>query len=227
MKAIIFDFNGTMFMDTDKHRLAWDGFFKREIGHGLTDEEFLTYACGPGNAEIMRRFCKRPLSDADIEALTEEKERIYRRMCREDEKNFHLVRGLPELLDRLKAAGTPMAIATGAGKSNMDFYFESFHLEKWFSRDHVVYEDGTLPGKPDPECYLRACARLGVAPGECVVVEDSFAGIESARRAGAGRIVAIATSNPREALAKLPGVDVVVDDFCDFNAICGERTPCA
>ena len=187
MKAIIFDFNGTMFMDTDKHRLAWDGFFKREIGHGLTDEEFLTYACGPGNAEIMRRFCKR----------------------------------------RLKAAGTPMAIATGAGKSNMDFYFESFHLEKWFSRDHVVYDDGTLPGKPDPECYLRACARLGVAPGECVVVEDSFAGIESARRAGAGRIVAIATSNPREALAKLPGVDVVVDDFCDFNAICGERTPCA
>lgn len=69
--------------------------------------------------------------------------------------------------------------------------------------------------------------RLGVAPGECVVVEDSFAGIESARRAGAGRIVAIATSNPREALAKLPGVDVVVDDFCDFNAICGEKAPCA
>ncbi len=225
MKAIIFDFNGTMFMDTDKQRLAWDGFFRREIGHGLTEQEFLTYACGPGNSEIMRRFCRRPLSDEDIRVLTEEKESIYRRLCAEDVENFHLVRGLPEMLDRLKAAGVPMAIATGAGKSNMDFYFASFHLKNWFGYDRVVYDDGTLPGKPDPEGYLRASACLGVPPQECVVVEDSFAGLESARRFGAGRIVAIATSNPRSALEALPGVDVVVDDFTDFDAVCGTIVP--
>ena len=57
------------------------------------------------------------------------------------------------------------------------------------------------------------------------MVEDSFAGLESARRFGAGRIVAIATSNPRSALEALPGVDVVVDDFTDFDAVCGTIVP--
>ena len=56
MKAIVFDFNGTMFMDTDKHRLAWNEFFAKMIGRPLTEEEFRVYACGPGVDTIIRRF---------------------------------------------------------------------------------------------------------------------------------------------------------------------------
>ena len=99
----------------------------------------------------------------------------------------------------------------------MDFYMEAFGLERWFDWDHIIYDDGTLPGKPAPDVYLCACARLDVAPGDCVVVEDSFAGIESANAAGVGGIIAITATNSRQELAALPGVRAVIDDYCHFS----------
>ena len=219
MQALVFDFNGTMFLDTDKQRKAWDEFFVRYIGRPLTQEEFLRHACGPDASMVIRHFCHAPLDEARIAAMTEEKEVIYRRLCREDRERFCLAPGLPEALDRLQARGMPMAIATGAGRGNLEFYFESFHLERWFDWDHVVYDDGTLPGKPAPDVYLRACARLGVAPQDAVIFEDAFAGIESANAAGAGAIVAITATNPASALAALPGVRAVIDDYRDLDAV--------
>ena len=219
MKAIVFDFNGTMFFDTDKQRKSWDVLFEKYIGRPLSDGEFLQHACGPEAAAVVRHFYRADLSDEEAAALTEEKEGIYRRLCREDGERFHLAPGLPEALDRLQARGVPMAIATGAGRGNLEFYFEAFHLERWFDWQHIVYDDGTLPGKPAPDVYLRACARLGVAPQDAVIFEDAFAGIESANAAGAGAIVAITATNPASALAALPGVRAVIDDYRDLDAV--------
>lgn len=83
----------------------------------------------------------------------------------------------------------------------------------------MVYDDGTLPGKPAPDVYLRACARLGVAPQDAIIFEDAFAGIASAHAAGAGAIVAITATNPASALANLPGVKAVIDDYRDLDAV--------
>ena len=83
----------------------------------------------------------------------------------------------------------------------------------------MVYDDGTLPGKPAPDVYLRACARLGVAPQDAIIFEDAFAGIASANAAGAGAIVAITATNPASALASLPGVKAVIDDYRDLDAV--------
>lgn len=57
----------------------------------------------------------------------------------------------------------------------------------------MIYNDGTLPGKPAPDLYLKAAQRLCVAPETCVIFEDSGAGIESAQRAGAKKVVGIAS----------------------------------
>ena len=116
MKALAFDFNGTMYMDTDKHRQAWDIFFQKYIGRPLAEEEFLHYACGPAIENIMRHFFPQVTDAARITAFAEEKEAIYRRLCREDAAGLHLIKGLPETLDRLRARGVPMVIATGAGQ---------------------------------------------------------------------------------------------------------------
>ena len=219
IQAIIFDFNGTMFLDTDKQRRSWNELFEKYIGRPLTNEEFVRYACGPESAAVLRHFYRADLDDAQAAALTEEKEIIYRRLCREDAERFRLADGLPEALDRLQARGVPMAIGTGAGRGNLDFYFEAFHLERWFDWDHVIYDDGTLPGKPAPDVYLRACERLRTPPQDCMVVEDAFAGIAAAQNAGVGAIVAITATNPAGALEKLPGVKAVIDDYRDFIAI--------
>ena len=219
MKALAFDFNGTMYMDTDKHRQAWNLFFQKYIGPPLAEEEFLHYACGPAVENIMRHFFPQVTDAARITALAGEKEEIYRRLCREDVEGLRLIEGLPEALDRLQARGVPMVIATGAGQGNMDLYFEAFHLERWFDWQHIIYDDGTLAGKPDPDVYLRACARLGVAPADCVVVEDSYAGIESANAAKVGAIIAITATNSRETLAALPGVKAIIDDYRGFEDV--------
>lgn len=66
-------------------------------------------------------------------------------------------------------------------------FFDTLGLDRWFDLDKVIYNDGTLPGKPAPDLYLKAAQRLCVAPETCVIFEDSGAGIESAQRAGAKR----------------------------------------
>ena len=107
MQAIIFDFNGTMFLDTDKQRRSWNDFFEKCIGRPLTNEEFVRYACGPESAAWCCATSTAPTLTTRIAALTEEKEVIYRRLCREDKERFRLADGLPEALDRLQARACP------------------------------------------------------------------------------------------------------------------------
>ena len=217
MKAIIFDFNGTMFSDTEKNRLAWSEFLETLIGRKITDAEFMTYVCGPINDAVLRHFYRADLTKAEVEVLSEKKEQIYRRLCLEDAENLRLMKGLAALLNQLQEKGIPFTIATGSCASNVDFYFAHLGLGKWFDRQRVVYDDGTIPGKPNPEIYLRACEVLGVAPKDCAVVEDSIVGIQAARDAGVGKIVAIATSNPYAVLSNIPEVDLVISDFNEFE----------
>ena len=73
--------------------------------------------------------------------------------------------------------------------------------------------------KPDPEIYQTAAAALGLDPAACLVFEDAPAGIEAARRAGIGRIVALATTLPREQLEKAEGLYRIVTDFRDITNI--------
>ncbi len=73
--------------------------------------------------------------------------------------------------------------------------------------------------KPDPEIYRTAAAALEVDPARCVIFEDAKAGIEAARRAGAGRIVVLTTTLPREELEREEGVDRIIDDFGDIRSV--------
>ena len=82
----------------------------------------------------------------------------------------------------------------------MRFFFEHLPLARWFDPDLVVYNDGSLPGKPAPDLYLAAAARIGADIRACTVFEDATPGIEAARRAGARRIVGVASMQTPQAL---------------------------
>jgi len=64
-------------------------------------------------------------------------------------------------------------------------------LDRWFDVAKIVYDDGVRPGKPAPDIYLAAAENIGLAPSQCVVVEDAISGIQSAQVAGIGHIVAL------------------------------------
>ncbi len=203
-RAVILDFNGTMFRDSEKHMRAWQKFAREKYSRELSDEEYLMNAHGKNNAAIIDYISGGRAAADELARLSEEKEAMYRALCLEDRDNLRLAEGLPAFLTRMKERGIPAVIATNAGKGNMDFYFEHLGLERWFTYGQVVYDDGTLPGKPEPAVYLKAAAMAGFPPGECAVFEDSDSGILSAARAGAGKIIAVVGegSPPRhEALA--------------------------
>ena len=93
-----------------------------------------------------------------------------------------------DLVKFLKENNIPRTIATMSDKTNVDFYFETFNLAKWFEYDKVVYADGIIPSKPAPDIYEIAAKNLNLAPQECIVVEDAISGINSARDAKIGKI---------------------------------------
>jgi len=183
-KGAIFDFNGTIFWDTAFHDRAFDIFLdKHHVS--LTDEEKRVTIHGKPNADIMRGIFGNHLTDAEIYDMAQEKEALYRELCIND---LQFAPGAEDLFDFLKVNDIAMTIATSAGIENVSFYFEKMHLGRWFKLENTVYDNGTFRGKPHPDVFVKAAEKLGLAPGETVMFEDSVAGILAAESAGAGKI---------------------------------------
>ncbi len=213
MNGIIFDFNGTMFFDERFQELSWRKFIKEKTGKDASEEEFQEYVHGR-NAEItLPYFLKQELTRDEIDRYEEEKEIIYRKLCLES-PDFKLAEGLPAFLDELVYRKIPITIATASARNNVKFFFDNLQLDKWFDMEKVVYNDGKLPGKPEPDLYLQAADNINVEIRECVIFEDAKSGIEAAKRAKAGSIIGVASMLRKEELITL-GVTKVIDNYTD------------
>lgn len=216
-KGIIFDFNGTLYWDSEKHKQTWREYSKKLRGTPFTDEEMLKYMFGRTNEQIIKYAIGKQPTPEMVEKFGQEKEALYRKMAIEDKETFHLAEGTEEFLDFLKANNIPMTIATMSDWGNVEFYIEHFNLEKWFDLEKIVYSDGIIPGKPAPDIYEIAAKNLGLKPEECIVVEDAISGIDSAKAAGIGKIIAICSEEPQEFYEKLPYVSGIIHSFNDFD----------
>jgi beta-phosphoglucomutase-like phosphatase (HAD superfamily) len=87
------------------------------------------------------------------------------------------------------------------------------NLARWFHVPDIVFDDGLLPGKPAPDTYLRPAQNLCLKPGDCIVVEDAYSGIQAAREAGIGRIIAIGPASTHDRLREIDGVDDVIESL--------------
>ncbi len=216
-KGIIFDFNGTLYWDSAKHKQAWKEFSKIIRGTEFSDEEMVHHMFGRTNEEIIEYAIGRKPAPEMVEKYGQEKEALYRQRALNDSENFHLAKGAVEFLDFLKKREIPRTIATMSDKVNVDFYFENFDLAKWFDIDKVVYADGIVPSKPAPDIYQIAAKNLGLEPKECIVVEDAISGIKSASSAGIGKIIAICSEEPYEFYLNMPEVSEIIRDFDEFD----------
>jgi beta-phosphoglucomutase-like phosphatase (HAD superfamily) len=204
-RGIVFDFNGTLLWDMDLHEQVWNEVSRHHRGRPFTDDEWHHQVVGRTNAEVASLVLGHQPSAAETEAFSEEKEEAYRELLVSLPHRVTLVDGAVELFEACLGAGIEIAIGTAAGKSNVDFYVKTFGLLKWFKRERIVYDDGTMPGKPDPALFSTAIQRLGVAPASCIVVEDGVLGIRAARAAGAGKVYGIwASEADRAKLSKVP-----------------------
>lgn len=186
--GVIFDFNGTLFWDTKLHNKAWDIFLTKYDLH-LSDEDKFKKMHGKNNKDIFLSIFNKSLSDSEIQSFILEKEGLYQEICLQTD--ISLAPGVADFLDFLKEKGIPFTIATASGKENLDFYFEHLPLTKWFEYDKVVYNNGLIKGKPDPEIYQIAMSVIDRKPEDIIIFEDAVAGLQAAKNANAGKIIVV------------------------------------
>lgn len=209
--GILFDFNGTMVMDSEVNKNAWAALALEAWDLRLTEEALSRVIIGNNNLAIITEFAGRVLPEQESSALSERKEEIYRHLTQQAQ--LKLMDGLEELLNEL-AALCPLNIATSSIRSNVEFYFSHYGLNRWFNIEHVAYDDGVTLAKPYPDMYWKAAANIHAAPEHCLVFEDSDTGIEAAIRAGVGHIVAIRKA---EGLIVRPQIKQVLSNYREFD----------
>jgi beta-phosphoglucomutase len=176
-RAVLWDVDGTLIDSREYHWLSWHGALAAE-SFALTREQF-ERTFGRRNEEILGAYF--PHYDAEeIARVGDAKETAYRDLIRA--RGVELLPGVRGWLERLRDAGWRQALASSAPRLNLDAIVSALGLGDFFSA--VASAEDVTEGKPDPQVFLAAASKLGVAPASCVVVEDAPAGTEAARRAG-------------------------------------------
>jgi HAD superfamily hydrolase (TIGR01549 family) len=207
--GFIFDIDGTIIDSMPFHERSWEVFLTRR-GVRATPEDFFRRTAGRTGVEVMRELFG-SLSDDDAHAMVREKEAIYRELFA---PVFREIAGFTAFARAAKAAGVRIACATAGDPDNIAFAVAGLRLHDFF--DAAVGAHDVARGKPAPDLFLLAAARIGVEPEQCLVFEDAPLGIEGARRAGM-RAVAIASSIPADELGAPAHVVACAEDFTTLD----------
>jgi beta-phosphoglucomutase len=198
--VLIFDMDGVLVDSNPAHRQAWAAY-NRKFGLETTDAMHQRMY-GKRNDQIIRDFYGDSLSPEEVAARGAAKEELYREMIGERIEEM-LVPGLRDFLDRYP--DVPKAVASNAEPANVDFLLDRANLRPYFQ---VVVDGHQVANpKPHPEIYLRAAELLRASPAQCIVLEDSYSGVEAAMAAGM-RVIGVRTTYDN-----LPGTELTVDNF--------------
>jgi beta-phosphoglucomutase-like phosphatase (HAD superfamily) len=178
-------------------------------GKHVTAEKMDTEYAGFPNIEILRRLSGGTLTPDQLEYYSLRKEELYRETVRNVPGGAKLVPGANELFDYLKEHEIPCAIATASIIQNIEFFVETFHLDKWFDMDHIVYDNNTYKNKI--MMFRDACDRIGTHEN-ILIFEDSLSGITCAAEIGAS-IVAIHKETMEPHYPKFPQIIDIVEDL--------------
>lgn len=193
IRAVIWDLDGVIIDSAGEHRRAWQRL-AREEGVIFTDVDFWS-TFGQRNDDILAAKWG-PLAPDEAQALADRKEEYYRELIRETAVPLP---GAMELMRGLYEAGFVQALASSTPVENIRLISDILGLEHYLS---ALVSGETVPhGKPAPDIFLAAAKALGIAPANCLVIEDAVAGIEAAHAAGM-RCIAVAGNRDLPGLRK-------------------------
>lgn len=194
IKAVIFDLDGVVVSTDDYHYRAWkamaDGegiYFDREINERLRGVSRME------SLEIILEKAEKQYTDQEKNQMAEKKNSLYRELLNELTPK-DILPGVMKVLEELKE--NKIKIAIGSSSKNTPMILEKIGLINYF--DAVADGNEIKNSKPDPEVFLLAANKLGIAPEDSLVVEDADAGVEAAL-AGSMKVLAVgyASSNPK------------------------------
>jgi HAD superfamily hydrolase (TIGR01509 family) len=178
-RSVVFDLDGIL-LDTEP---IFEEAARRQLSRrGLVWEPVVAQKMMGTPARQAFEFfrCHYRLSESIADLMAESSELFYSVLGQEPAV---LMPGVRALLDRLERKGVPKAIATSSSGPYVERVLAPHALVAHF--DFILTCDDVHLGKPHPEVYEKAAARLGHAPSELVVIEDSIHGVEAAKEAGA------------------------------------------
>lgn len=199
--GVLFDWDGVIIDSSRQHEESWERL-AREEGRMLPPGHFKA-GFGKKNDVIIPKILGWTDVPDEVERLSRRKEALYREVV--VETGVTVLPGVTDFLQRLRSAGVPCCIGSSTERENIRTICARTGLSDWFA--HIIAAEDVEHGKPHPEVFLRAAARIGREPRWCVVFEDAFSGLEAAR-AGGMRSIGVATTHPAEALR--PQCDRVV-----------------
>ena len=178
MDAVIFDLDGLL-ADTEIISLKVYQELLEDFGIPFTEETYSREYSGHREEENVQRF----LDTYDLPwNFDQTLEKVYELEARILVKGVNLKKGAKNLLAFLQREGIPIALATSSVESRARMILDSNGILSLF--DHLVFAKDVQRSKPYPDIFLKACSDLNVLPENCLVLEDSEAGIEAASRAG-------------------------------------------
>ena len=210
MKAVIFDLDGVI-IDSEPVYYAVDKTLLREWGHEVADE-FLDRYVGATDAAMWQEL--KDLFHLDLtlaEILKKKKE--YNRIFL-DRADLQPIDGIRELLADLRQSGRIIGLASSSPKSFIECMLTKLDLRGYFQV--LVSGDEVACSKPAPDIFLLAAHKLGVLPADCLVVEDSQAGVRAAKSAG---MSCVGYQNPHSGHQDLSAADRLVSSLYDISAV--------
>ncbi|AEW93226.1 MULTISPECIES: HAD family hydrolase [Streptomycetaceae] len=177
-RAVIFDLDGTLVDSEPAYYEAGRQLLARYGVDGYSWEHHARFV-GIGTEETLAALRAEYRIAAPVQELLAGKNRIYLELAGRTVRAFP---GMRELVERLRAAGVPMAVASGSSPRAIRAVLAGTGLDGAFAL--TVSAEQVEHGKPAPDVFLAAAERLGVAPERCVVLEDAAPGVTAAARAG-------------------------------------------
>ncbi len=207
LKAALFDLDGVVFDTEPQYTVFWGS--QCRLYHpehpGLEHE-----IKGSTLTQIYDRWFSGPLA-SEHAAITERLNDFEAQM------QFEYIGGFEQLIADLHAHGVKTAVVTSSNQPKMESVYRA---QPGFRQlfDAILTSEDFEYSKPHPDCYLKAAARFGAAPEECIVFEDSFNGLKSGRAAGM-KVVGVATTNTAEAIAALSDIQITDYTSTDYQQL--------
>jgi len=205
--AAIFDMDGTMVDNTPYHYQTWQALYKKYSIGDLTNETYKAEISGVPIIDTMRSL----FPDADKETLrsrVREKEKLYQEIYT---PFIAPINGLENLLADMKDGGVKLAMASSATLDDIDFVLNHVKVRQYF--DVIIDGNRVSKGKPNPQIFLKAATDLHMRPEDCIVFEDSIAGIKAGNAAGM-KVIGITTAH---AANRLQPSSLTIKDYTELS----------
>jgi len=214
MRAVIFDKDGVLIETFDSYFQSYTKVLSR-IGIKIIAND-IAKRYGMKGPEIIKQIVNEKgkiIADEQVKELANEKDKLYMKIS---EKKLKLLPGVKKLLTYLKKKNYKIGIASSSSKEIIEKMIKVTKIENYI--DAIVDGFEVKYSKPDPEIFLKCAEKLKVKPESCFVIEDSFHGINAAKKAGMKSIAVTTGQHTREELKKMKP-DWILNTLEEFNKI--------